>query len=1000
MTLSPRAVPFFSCVSPSKLSKRNHFLCKAKDSLSHFDFNLFCKILEEWESTPNLYSCFAHWQKFTSISDTPSSSPCHVLSFNVRGLDLRWQEVLLLVSSFKFDALILIETGEIDISFHEKIFSNFKIYYQKGENRNGGVLMLIREGILCNRVPCKLANVCVVDIKGVEDFRLISVYAPDSKTWSWDDLSPFLSKKCIIYGDFNVDLLQDGKKAEILLQWADEHFLAQALTNSSTSLRSDRVIDYAFLRGLNLDIQVYNGNTTSDHLPIISVISPNILQHKLGKNTHWKVFSLFSKYTFSFWEEKWDLSSMDITYNDYIRFVFLLSARCTTFFNFDKYRVALPVELRSFLSYIRALSFRQRKKKCSILKKEVCFLKRIAKNELDLFFSSQLNNLLRFRNSSSSTSNSFWCRSKSVFKTSSSSLHALIDSSGQVIKESERMCEVAADYYEDFFKRSNIVRPHPYTDSPPIEYDNNKEVIPEVTLDELINTVLAKKKKKSLDAHGISNYMFNFLDLSYWSLLLKLYNLSFQKSILPTAWKDTRIILLAKKESICPPSLTRPISLLDSFQKIGEKLFLTRFRDLLFRRGLLPDNQSGFRERFRLQTRLLLFVEDIYSLMSNSAPVCTVFVDFRAAFDQLWFLGCLGKLRNLGIPPSFLNWIETWLTNRRCFIEINGSKSRWFSIEKGGPQGSVLTPTLFITYNCDMGSSLPNCISHFFADDLAGIIAGQMGLKYSSQCLDLEKRVKTFIDNLEFYSCLTDQPINLNKTDAMFSARAIGHPKFVINFTHGTKEIIKWVPEYKYLGYLISSKLGWGKFLKCMMLKIRHRISLIKSFKIFGCSSPHLRKTLFLTFVLPIFTWIYPIYPLLSRKQQQDLSHFYYTSLRRVLFLLHWNENFFAFALDEKSLEDRCSSYWEKYLIALADSIDGELLFEKTNMNVFRQIWIDRQVPIKCLRTSKRFISHCSIIEKIVGWLSSVPSRSSVPVYEIDEIQLLEDFPESFFSLY
>ncbi|CAF1217274.1 unnamed protein product [Rotaria sordida] len=113
-----------------------------------------------------------------------------------------------------------------------------------------------------------------------------------------------------------------------------------------------------------------------------------------------------------------------------------------------------------------------------------------------------------------------------------------------------------------------------------------------------------------------------------------------------------------------------------------------------------------------------------------------------------------------------------------------------------------------------MGSSLSGCISYFFADDLAGIMAGQLGINYSSQCLDLEKRVKIFIDQLEYYSCLTGQPINFNKTEAMFSARAIDHPNFVISFCHETKEIIKWVPEYKYLGYLISSKLGWGKFLK------------------------------------------------------------------------------------------------------------------------------------------------------------------------------------------
>ncbi|CAF4345612.1 unnamed protein product, partial [Rotaria sp. Silwood2] len=755
---------------------------EAKASLSPFEFYLFCEILEEWETYPNLQSCFSSWQNFVQVSgkSKPKLLSYNILSFNVRGLDLRWQEVLLLISSFNFDILVLIETGIIDTLFYEKIFSNFKIFYQKGENKHGGILVLVREGIFSNRIRCDLPNVCVVDIKGEEDFRLLGVYAPNSKSWSWDDLSLFLTKKCIVYGDFNVDIMQDGQKAESLLEWTDIHFLAPVLPSSVTSLRSNRVIDYALVCGLNIDIQTYNGNTTSDHRPIISSIPFTVARQKL-----------------------------DSTYNDYIRFLFLLSTRCTTFFSLDKYRLALPVELRSFLSYIRALSFRQIRTKCFMLKKEVLFLKKIAKKELNHFFTSKLDYLLHVRNSSSLAAIYFWHKSKHCLKPSSSSIHALINTSGEIIRENEQMCELAADYYESFFKSSNIIRPHPYTDSPPVMFDNMDEVIPEVTLDELMSSVHAKRKKKSLDAHGIANFMFNFLHFDHWSLLLKLYNYSFQNSILPTAWKDTRIILLAKKEHVCPPSLTRPISLLDSFQKVGEKLFLTRFRNVLFRRGLLPDNQSGFRENFRLQTRLLLFLEDLRSLMSNSSPICTIFVDFRTAFDQLWFEGCIGKVRRLGIPPAYLNWIYAWLLDRRGFIEINETRSRWFNIDKGCPQGSVLSPTLFITYNCDLGSSLAGCISHLFADDLAGIVTGQLGIKYTYQCLDLEKRLKVFIDHLEYYSCLTDQPINTNKTQALFTTRAIGHPKFDIHFNSGSKEKISWVPEYKYLGYLISSKLGW-----------------------------------------------------------------------------------------------------------------------------------------------------------------------------------------------
>jgi hypothetical protein len=79
-------------------------------------------------------------------------------------------------------------------------------------------------------------------------------------------------------------------------------------------------------------------------------------------------------------------------------------------------------------------------------------------------------------------------------------------------------------------------------------------------------------------------------------------------------------------------------------------------------------------------------------------------------------------------------------------------------------------------------------------------------------------------------------------------------------------------------------------------------------------TSPRLRKTLFLPFVLSIFTWIYPICPLLTEKQEHDLSHFYFTSLRRVLYYLNYSENFFAF--DKEPLFDKLHIFMG-YLISI-----------------------------------------------------------------------------------
>ena len=394
-------------------------------------------------------------------------------------------------------------------------------------------MVLVRNEIQVKRVDCSIPNVCIVDVNLEEDVRIMGVYAPYSRSWNLQNLSTFVSDNCVIFGDFNVDLEQDGNKAESLLDWADSLNLSPFVPACPTSLRSDRTIDYALSNIANIGIQKFNTNTTSDHYPVLSILPMKCKQRINGKSIHWKVFNLFTEYTFSYWEKSWCFQNFDVAYDDYIKFLHCLIARCTVSFPLNKYRLAVPPYLRCFMSYVRALSFRQSQTNDNDLKKQVYYLRKQIKYELKLFVSSKLT---------------------------------LASSSGAMVKNSLEMCDLAANFYEDFFRKSeNIVRPHPY-----------------------------------VDAHGLNSYMFNFLHSSHWSFLLNLYNLSFSSFFLPISWKDTRIVLLAKNDSVCIPAQTRPISLLDCFQKIGEKLFLVRFRDVLYRRGLLPDNQSGFREKIQI----------------------------------------------------------------------------------------------------------------------------------------------------------------------------------------------------------------------------------------------------------------------------------------------------------------------------------------------------------------------------------------------------------------
>ena len=228
---------------------------------------------------------------------------------------------------------------------------------------------------------------------------------------------------------------------------------------------------------------------------------------------------------------------------------------------------------------------------------------------------------------------------------------------------------------------------------------------------------------------------------------------------------------------------------------------------------------------------------------------------------------------------------------------------------------------------------------------------------------------------------------------ALWSARAVGAPRFEI--TAGDHKI-PWVSQFKYLGYWFTPKLGFGTLINKTMLKIRKRIGMINSERIHGSSSGELRKVLFFSYVLPLFTWLFPLYPLFSVRQQQDLNHFYYICLKRVLFCPQWSDNFFAYLMNEKSLEDRCLDYWNRYFDALAETIDGELLFEQANFNTFRASWLNREFTIKRIFKSKRFVTHLSTIEKSLRWCTNIPTHDSIPNFHIDEVLALAGFPETF----
>ena len=75
-----------------------------------------------------------------------------------------------------------------------------------------------------------------------------------------------------------------------------------------------------------------------------------------------------------------------------------------------------------------------------------------------------------------------------------------------------------------------------------------------------------------------------------------------------------------------------------------------------------------------------------------------IFMDVEKAFDKIWHEGLIYSMILAKIPPQFIRFTHSSLTDRFIFFIIHGVKSQFIPILNGVPQGSPLSPLLFIIY--------------------------------------------------------------------------------------------------------------------------------------------------------------------------------------------------------------------------------------------------------------------------------------------------------------
>lgn len=794
------------------------------------------ELLDDNSRLETLINCSTISVKEFNLQSYNSSNrePLSCLNINIHSLRGNFNSLLLFLHSIKlsFTFIVITETWldeVVDVGLHVDGYKVCDTY----RNADGGGIKLFYREHLCVEVNdifsgVFLSHECLTvcaRLPLIGDLHIGCIYRPPHASinsfnlWLSHYLDSFSNKKCLVVGDLNLNMLKTNKSLNersfqnTMSMLNFTNFISlPTFVNPQTGIPTS-CLDHIWCNALLNNSSFVFREMFSDHLPAAIIFDTMISMPKTKIK-----FRNFSKQNINKFLRLIDplLTSLNIPTDDinnavdlFIDQVKLITDACFPIMTkiVSQKRLNFPWMSNQIVKLIRF------KHRC------LYFLKR---GEISYHFfklySSLLKNLIKLAERNyykrefllnQGNPKGTWNKIDKLLGRNKTSISNFFSIDSCDVYDSQ---EIANKFNEYFTTVPHTIQnniPQSYSDYTSLIKFNPKSIFIYPSSPAEVSAII-RKLKSGNNLNDIPVKLLKLASDAFGRVISCLFNISVEKSSFPNSLKIAKIQPIFKSGKKYLIENHRPISILPILDKIFEKLLVSRLNSFVSKCSLISVNQFGFQKGCSTQHAALKLCHRIMPAFSENKFSVAVFIDFSKAFDTVNHTILLQKLHRMGIRGHAYSYIKSYLSYRKQCTIYKGKLSAQSNVTVGVPQGSCLGPLLFNLYVNDLHSCFAGLDMITYADDT-------VILKNGRNLVHLCLAVNLYLERISDWCRANKLSINASKTKwLLFTNKSIlNMPEISID-----NNIIENLPNFKYLGFTLDSKLKFKSHINLVTSKL------------------------------------------------------------------------------------------------------------------------------------------------------------------------------------